>query len=375
MEDTTRLVHSEVETETCFAALRSSDDLMLSSPEPVSEEAVANTPSPKAEAPSEVAFLIPEENHADIGAVTPEKAPLITSNLEAPKRPQSAYFLYCNDERELVILACRAKHPEGKLSMADVAKELGQRWKQASDEVRKKYESVAAEQKAQYQKLLHEFSAQTGGKSLPPRRKSATVQNRKPETEVEVVEEPPEPPKRTKSAYMLFCDEERDGVIAAHRAERPEQKIVMSDVAKELGQRWSNVSPDAKQKYEILAAQSKEQQQIEMREYIERFGRKPQKRKLFKIASPNEPKDSPRIAKRRTLTTLDVDATVLAEAQQLSLEGQFMEFACSTVVLENGIVAKKAASARFLLKILKGAGGLIEEAKTKLQKKLQSARK
>lgn len=336
-----------------------SPDISLESPN-------TNTPSPKAEAQFEIGLLSCEQTHDESAAVTPEKAYPVASDIEIPKRPPSAYLMFCNDERESATLACRTRHPDENLSMAEVAKELGQRWKNASNDVKSEYERVAADKKIQYRQSIHAYNAQ-----------ASRIANEKQSTTDQTPSRSPDPvaPKRSKSAYMLFCDDEREVVIAAHRDKQPDGKLVMPDIAKELGQRWAGISLDARKKYESLAAQLKEQHQVEMREYLARVGHQAQKRKFLNIIKPAPTGTSPRMKKRRTLTTLDVDAVALAEAQQLSLESQFMEFVGLPEVFESGIVVKKAASARFLLRILKGAGGMVEEAKKKLQKKLQSMSK
>lgn len=66
----------------------------------------------------------------------------------APKRPLSAFFLFCADERASV----KGLHPN--YSVGDVAKELGERWNKVSPETKQKYEQKASLDKLRYEKDL-----------------------------------------------------------------------------------------------------------------------------------------------------------------------------------------------------------------------------
>lgn len=215
----------------------------------------------------------------------------------------------------------------------------------------------------------------------------------------------PEPavPKRAKSAYMLFCGMHREEVCDQIRS-RSEGKLAIPEVGRELGQRWAKLEEAEKSKYSEMAAEDKVRYEAALEEYVELTGHKPEKRKrktdrgiLFLSASQPAAKGRrkakaagdeaqqaaegggdqadpatpvrPRAVRRRPLTTLDVDAKVLAEAQQLCLEGQFMEFASCPEVLEAGINAKKAASARALMKALQKAEGVVAEARRRMSPK------
>ena len=64
----------------------------------------------------------------------------------APKRPLSAFFLFCHDERPAV----KAIYPNH--SVGEVAKELGERWNKVTPEVKSKYEAKAQTEKGRYEK-------------------------------------------------------------------------------------------------------------------------------------------------------------------------------------------------------------------------------
>lgn len=64
----------------------------------------------------------------------------------APKRALSAFFWFCNDERP------RVKEVLPDSTVGDVAKELGRRWNDCTEDQKAKYEALAAKDKARYEK-------------------------------------------------------------------------------------------------------------------------------------------------------------------------------------------------------------------------------
>jgi uncharacterized short protein YbdD (DUF466 family) len=69
----------------------------------------------------------------------------------APKRPLSAFFIYCADERGGV----KAIHPS--YSVGEVAKELGERWNKVPADVKSKYEQRAQQDKQRYEKEMDAY--------------------------------------------------------------------------------------------------------------------------------------------------------------------------------------------------------------------------
>ena len=66
---------------------------------------------------------------------------------DAPKRPLSAFFWFCNEERPKV----KARMPEA--SVGTIAKELGKIWNECTEDQKAKFESLAAKDKARYEKV------------------------------------------------------------------------------------------------------------------------------------------------------------------------------------------------------------------------------
>lgn len=61
----------------------------------------------------------------------------------------------------------------------------------------------------------------------------------------------PNAPKRALSAFFWFCNDERPKV----KETMPDSSV--GEIAKELGKKWNECTPETKQKYEALAAKDK----------------------------------------------------------------------------------------------------------------------
>ena len=75
-----------------------------------------------------------------------------------PKKPKSSYFYFCDDFRSKLIEKFHKKHPNEKVSISDVAKQLGKKWKELKDKDKKKYQAQADVDKKRYEKELEEFN-------------------------------------------------------------------------------------------------------------------------------------------------------------------------------------------------------------------------
>ena len=69
-----------------------------------------------------------------------------TKDPNAPKRALSGFFWFSQDERHKV----KAANPD--FGVGDVAKELGRRWSEVSEDVKAKYEALAANDRVRYDK-------------------------------------------------------------------------------------------------------------------------------------------------------------------------------------------------------------------------------
>jgi len=149
----------------------------------------------------------------------------------APKKPLSAYFLFSQEER----LKVKADFPD--YSIIEVSKELGKRWAVIDPAIKNSYEQRYQESRRQYEQELEAYKPSSKKKKDP------------------------NAPKQPLSAYFLFSQEERLKV----KAEYPSYTIC--EIAKELGKRWADMSPEVKQHYQQIAEQSRQKYDQDMAVY------------------------------------------------------------------------------------------------------------
>ena len=77
-----------------------------------------------------------------------------------PKRPLSSYILFSNDIRASI----NATTPDGKKSVTEASKQIGEKWKTITPEEKKKYEDKASATK--YNKLYVEPFKKTNYNTL-----------------------------------------------------------------------------------------------------------------------------------------------------------------------------------------------------------------
>jgi len=75
----------------------------------------------------------------------------------------------------------------------------------------------------------------------------------------------PNKPKKPKSGFLFFCDEVRGKIIETHRKENG--KVIIGDVAKELGKRWKKLTNGNKKKYTEMKENDKERYVQQMENY------------------------------------------------------------------------------------------------------------
>ncbi|KPM08770.1 hypothetical protein NH340_JMT00735 [Sarcoptes scabiei] len=93
-----------------------------------------------------------------------------------PKRPQSAFFLWMNENREQI------KKQLPGASLTEITKKAGDLWKDVSKEEKSKYEEMYAKAKKQYEKELSEYKASGGNDNEDDRKKSSKKSEQKKST-------------------------------------------------------------------------------------------------------------------------------------------------------------------------------------------------
>ena len=181
-----------------------------------------------------------EEEAADAAAVDDAAGPAEEPEEEEPearvapkpKRAKTAYFAFLESRRA----ACAAEN-EGALP-TKVTGILAKEWQGLSEAEREPFKKVAAEAKAQRDVAMAEWLKDAPQSALPAKAR-------------------PDPRKkyaRPKTAYLFWCDEEREVL----KTENPNLTAAGSaEHSKILGARWKALSDEDKAPYVAKAAEAK----------------------------------------------------------------------------------------------------------------------
>uniref|UniRef100_A0A6C0CXU1 HMG box domain-containing protein n=1 Tax=viral metagenome TaxID=1070528 RepID=A0A6C0CXU1_9ZZZZ len=151
-------------------------------------------------------------------------------NENAPKSCKSAYIFFCNENREKI------KNSDPSISSKNVMTELGSLWNKLKDTNQKevdRFTKLAEQDKQRYKKEMDSYVPEDSEQNSNKSKKDG--------------------PKRSKSAYMFFCEDERSKVTQANPS------FSAKEVVSELGKRWNNVKgTNLVEKYDKLALADKE---------------------------------------------------------------------------------------------------------------------
>eukprot|EP00943_MAST-04B_sp_MAST-4B-sp1_P006441 g6441.t1 len=146
---------------------------------------------------------------------------------DAPKRPLSAFLLFSKDRRKEVRTQTKTNNPNA--GVTDVAKALGEEWRNASEQEKDKFVKHAEFLKAQYDLVKAKYLKMKAAESGP---------------------------KRPPTAFFLYAKARRPAIKEAH----PDAKIV--DVAKILGEEWKNLGSESKLSYQEQALELKKEYDV-----------------------------------------------------------------------------------------------------------------
>ena len=145
-----------------------------------------------------------------------EKSIKAKKPVDAPKGARTGYILFCMKERPKIT----KEFPDMKNQ--DIVKLMAQRWAQAKDD----------------DDVMEHF------KKLAEEDKERAVKDKKEYVPTEKVEkEKPKKVVRTKTGYLLFCDDERALV--------KEEGFTGADIMKELGRRWKKLPEEDDDRYSV----------------------------------------------------------------------------------------------------------------------------
>jgi hypothetical protein len=158
---------------------------------------------------------------------TPKRLLKKKKDPNAPKRPMSAYLLFCLAKRG----AYREAHPEARI--IEVSKALAEMWKGLPDSAKAIYQEQAAQAKVRYEEEMRQYQAKQEEDAPVAKSKAPQPKIKKEETA--------SPAKKPLSAYMFFAREKREEVKAKH----PEMGF--GDLTKEMAVMWKEMNETDKQ--------------------------------------------------------------------------------------------------------------------------------
>jgi len=187
----------------------------------------------------------------------------------APKRPMSAYLIFTQEARP-AIKAEMEKKAGDKVKVTDVLKALGAKWKTLTDKDKEPFDKKAKIDKERFEREKKSYvppedsssdsdSSDGGSKKRKAGGKAASKKKRKKD---------PDAPKKPMTAYLLYANEQREKIKADLAKTNVEgEKSKVTDVMKVIGAKWKKETPEAKQKYDKLAANEKVKYQALLEDY------------------------------------------------------------------------------------------------------------
>jgi len=154
-----------------------------------------------------------------------------------PKVPQSAFLFFSTDKRKEVIAA----HPG--ISFQDIAKALGEMWKNFTEADKKPYEQLSQRDRLRYKDQMEHYK--------PPVQQDSSDDDKKTKKRKRKRRDPNEP-KGAPSAYILYANSIRDSI----KKENPQAQF--TDTGRIIGVKWKALSEDEKKPFIEQAGQLRE---------------------------------------------------------------------------------------------------------------------
>jgi len=221
-----------------------------------------------------------------------------------PKKPASgAYFMWCNDNREIVMNEIRKKceAEQRKFEITEVGKILAERYKvQCTDEQKKAYNEKSEVLKKDFSEKLaawkatEQYAEFTKAKAAFEKKSTG----RKEKKELKEAGQPNKP----KTSYLNFVNEKRPEIMAELKKEHGDAfKIGM--VAGRASELWKKLSDQDKIPYEKKAAEEKAQ----YAEALAAFKETDQFKAIEASKESQKKKRAPRARKPKTETAVAVE--------------------------------------------------------------------
>lgn len=174
---------------------------------------------------------------------TPKKKGKDKKDKNAPKRAKSSYNYYVEES----MAKLRESNPDMKVS--EIMKMAGEQWKNISAEDKAAFEEKASEDKLRYKDAMKSYVPPSDDDDGTPAKKRKKAKKDK------------NAPKGALSSYIIFATEVRPKLLEAN----PEMKS--SEIMKECGAKWREMSAEDKVPYEEKAALDKARYAGEMASY------------------------------------------------------------------------------------------------------------
>lgn len=150
----------------------------------------------------------------------------------APKRPANAFILFCELQREFIkeerrLIQKRDAGSEHDVSLMNLTKALGVRWRELTQEDNLQYRNMYEEAVRQYDAELRDYLAQHPD--------PANQETSRPDLNR---------PKRPVNSFFLFCEMENERLRTEPRIDRSEEEEMedLRKVSQPLSQRWRNLT-------------------------------------------------------------------------------------------------------------------------------------
>lgn len=159
---------------------------------------------------------------------------------DAPKRGKTGYLFFCQEKRD------EAKNECGEdAKQSEIMKMLGEMWKELNDEEKEPYQEKAKEDKDRYNEEMKNYVPKEGtGKGKAKKQKD------------------PNAPKKPRSAYILFCQKNREKAKKECGADTKPSAVMA-----QLGAMWNKLSEKAKKPFLKEAEEDKKRYEEEKAAY------------------------------------------------------------------------------------------------------------
>jgi hypothetical protein len=195
---------------------------------------------------------------------------------DAPKAARSGYILFCMEERPKI----NKEFPA--LSNQEKVKLMAERWNEAKEDedVMKRFKKLAEEDK---------------------KRAAKDKENYVPSADASDDEKPKKKTKRTKTGYMLFCDNERANVKS--------DGFTGKDITAELAKRWKALKDDDEDMYTEYMEKASELKKKKSEESDDEEEEKPKKAAPKKAAPKKAAPKKKAAAKKKVVEESESDSS------------------------------------------------------------------